>query len=218
MAATPLQLANAYSTIANGGFLFQPTVVKAIYAPLVPDLSPGMADLSKGTVVQSFDTPRYKDQLEMPPEIREPIVNGLTRVTNAFRQRNPGVTYPSNFYHTTTGERLFQTYPMDVLPIAGKTGTAQGANSYPWNDSSAFGAFSLDGAHPYTVVAYLEKSGYGAKAAAPVVKCIFTALAGQTTMDPVLPSDPLDVNSLVPAPPTALADSSCMPAAVDARD
>jgi nucleotide-binding universal stress UspA family protein len=32
------------------------------------------------------------------------------------------------------------------------------------------------------------------------------------------PSDPLDVNSLVPAPPTALADSSCMPAAVDARD
>jgi hypothetical protein len=68
------------------------------------------------------------------------------------------------------------------------------------------------------VVAYLEKSGFGAKAAAPVVKCIFTALAGETPMDPVLPSDPLDVNSLVPAPPTALADSSCMPAAVDARD
>ena len=27
---------------------------------------------------------------------------------------------------------------MNVLPIAGKTGTAQGAGSYPWNDSSAF--------------------------------------------------------------------------------
>ena len=33
---------------------------------------------------------------------------------------------------------------MNVLPIAGKTGTAQGAGSYPWNDSSAFAAFSLD--------------------------------------------------------------------------
>jgi len=105
-----------------------------------------------------------------------------------------------------------------VLPIAGKTGTAQGANSYPWNDSSAFAAFSLDKSKPYTVVAYLEKSGFGAKAAAPVVKCIFTALAGKTAMDPVLPSDPLDVNSLSPAPPTQLTDSSCMPSAVDARD
>ncbi|HZY08916.1 MAG TPA: penicillin-binding transpeptidase domain-containing protein, partial [Ilumatobacteraceae bacterium] len=113
---------------------------------------------------------------------------------------------------------LFETYPMKDLPIAGKTGTAQGANSYPWNDSSAFAAFSLDKAKPYTVVAYLEKSGFGAKAAAPVVKCIFTAIAGKTAMDPVLPSDPLDVNSLIPAPPTQLTDSSCMPSAVDARD
>ena len=69
---------------------------------------------------------------------------------------------------------------MSALPIAGKTGTAQGASSYPWNDSSVFAAFSLDDTKPYTVVAYLEKSGYGAKAAAPVVKCIFTALAGKT--------------------------------------
>ena len=218
MAATPLQLANAYSTIANGGFLYTPTIVKTIFNPLVPDLSPGVADISQAVVYKSFERPKYKDQLEMPPEIIQPIVAGLARVTNAYRVRNPGVTYPSTFYHTTTGERLFESYPMDVLPIAGKTGTAQGASSYPWNDSSAFGAFSLDKAHPYTVVAYLEKSGYGAKAAAPVVKCIFTALAGKTVMDPVLPSDPLDLNSLLPAPSTQLADSTCMPAAVDARD
>jgi len=218
MAATPLQLANAYSTIANGGFLRQPTVVKNILEPLTPDLSPGIADLSKAIVFQSFDGHAYKDQLEMPPEIYGPIINGLSRVTNAPRLRRPGVSFPSNFYHATTGEVLFQDYPMDELPIAGKTGTAQGAGSYPWNDSSAFGAFSLDDAKPYTVVAYLEKSGFGSKAAAPVVKCVFTALADPTKMDPVLPSDPLDLNSLVPAPPTQLKDSSCMPAAVEARD
>jgi penicillin-binding protein 2 len=218
MAATPLQLANAYSTIANGGFLYQPTVVKAIFEPLVPDLSPGVADLSKAVLFQSFESPKYKDQLEMPFEIRQPIIDGLTRVTNALRQREPGVRYPPSFYHTTTGEKLFVDYPMKVLPIAGKTGTAQGAGSYPWNDSSAFAGFSLDSAQPYTVVAYLEKSGFGAKAAAPVVKCVFTALGNPALMAPVLPSDPLDLTSLSPAPPTQLADSSCMPAAVDARD
>jgi penicillin-binding protein 2 len=218
MAATPLQLANAYSTIANGGFLYQPSVVKAIFEPLVPDLSPGVADLSKAVLFQSFESPKYKDQLEMPSEIRQPIVDGLTRVTNALRQREPGVRYPPSFYHTTTGERLFEDYPMKVLPIAGKTGTAQGAGSFPWNDSSAFAAFSLDSNQPYTVVAYLEKSGFGAKAAAPVVKCMFTALGNPALMAPVLPSDPLDLTSLSPAPPTQLADSSCMPAAVDARD
>ena len=107
---------------------------------------------------------------------------------------------------------------MSTLPIAGKTGTAQGAASFPWNDSSIFAAFSLDDTKPYTVIAYLEKSGFGAKAAAPVVKCMFTALAGKTVMDPVLPSDQLDLNSLLPAPPTELTDVSCMPPAVDARD
>jgi penicillin-binding protein 2 len=215
MAATPLQMANAYATLANGGFLMQPSVVKNIYAPLVPDLSPGMADLSKGTIVASFDKPVIKDQLEMDG-VRDPIVTGLRRVVNQPRMKSPGTNF--GHYHPTTGEDLFKTYPMSALPIAGKTGTAQGAGSYPWNDSSAFGAFSLDDTQPYTVVAYLEKSGFGSKAAAPVVKCIFTALAGKAPMDPVLLSDQLDLNSTVPAPSTGLADHSCMPGSVAAGD
>jgi penicillin-binding protein 2 len=217
MAATPLQMANAYSTLANGGFLMQPTIVKNVYAPLVPDKSPGMADLSKGTIIASFDKPVIKDQLEMDG-VRDPIITGLRRVVNQPRMKSPGTFYPGSYYHPTTGQKLFETYPMNVLPIAGKTGTAQGAGSYPWNDSSAFGAFSLDEAQPYTVVAYLEKSGFGAKAAAPVVKCVFTALAGKAPMDPVLVSDQLDLNSTVPAPPTTLADHSCMPNSVAAQD
>jgi penicillin-binding protein 2 len=217
-AATPLQLANAYSTLANGGFLRTPTVIKNIFQPLVPDLGPGMADLSKAVVFQTFDGYGYRDQLEMPPQIRDPIMNGITRVTNANRVKEPGVRNPTTFYHTTTAEKLFESYPMSALPVAGKTGTAQGANSYPWNDSSVFAGVSLDDSRPYTVVAYLEKSGYGAKAAAPVVKCIFTALAGKTVMDQVLPSDPLDLNSILPAPPTQLTDQTCMPPAVDRGD
>jgi penicillin-binding protein 2 len=205
-AATPLQLANAYATLANGGFLMTPHLVKAIYAPLTPDAAPAVADLQAGTVIDRLDDrPEIRRELPMPQEIRDPIIAGLTRVI-----RGPGVYYPAGRYRSTTGEALFENFPYDELPIAGKTGTAQGANNYGWNDSSAFGAFSLDGSQPYTVVAYLEKSGYGARAAAPVVKCVLGVLAGQIAPDPVLPSDALDIDRLVVAPERTMTDQSCL--------
>jgi penicillin-binding protein 2 len=204
-ASTPLQLANAYATIANGGFHMRPHIIKAIYAPLTPDSSPGWANLDAGTIVTSYDKPDIINQLEMPDKYRNPIIEGMSRVIEG-----PGSEYPAGFTHRATGELLFQTYPYDALPIAGKTGTAQGAKNYPWNDSSAFGAYSLDDTRPYTVVAYLEKSGYGAKAAAPVVKCMFTMLAGQLVPDAVQPSDPLDLRSPVAASPKELKDQTCL--------
>lgn len=208
MAATPLQIANAYSTIANGGFLLTPSIVRAIYAPLTPDLHAGVADLSRGTVRVSYVKPVVRDTLEMPPEVIEPILNGLHRVI-----RGPGVTYGS--LHKTTGEDLFRRYPVDIY---GKTGTAQGAASLPWNDSSVFGSFSEDERLPYTVVAYLEKSGYGSKAAAPVAKCMFLALANRVRMDPVLVSDALDTNSYTVAPEMRLPDSSCLGGSSGVKD
>jgi penicillin-binding protein 2 len=205
MAATPLQLTNAYATLANRGFLMRPHIVRNILAPLTPDREPAVADLDQAVVVESFERPEIKRQLEMPPDVIEPIVRGLTRVTTG-----PGVEYPSGRYRSTTAENLFETYPDNAIPVAGKTGTAQGARSYPWNDSSAFGAFSLDGNRPYTVVAYLEKSGYGSRAAAPVVKCMFTALSDLLVLDPVQPSDTLDVTATRAAPRRELTDQTCL--------
>lgn len=218
-ATTPLQLANAYAAIANSGFVMRPHIVKNIYAPLTPNKvnAPGFADLADGTVVESFEKPEIIHQLAMPPEIRLPIIAGLERVIcgrNIEREERCGVYYPESRYRSTTGESLFKDYANDVIPLAGKTGTAQGAGQYPWNDSSVFGAFSVDDnqEHPYTVLAYLEKSGYGSKAAAPVVKCIFTALSGEVPggLDPVVPADPLDVNSPYAAPPKELRDQGCL--------
>jgi len=200
MAATPIQMADAYATLANHGLLLQPSIVKNIYAPLTPDAGPAVADLTRGTVVKSYEQPIVRDALEMPAEQYDPIINGLRRVI-----RGKGVDY--QIYHATTGETLFAGFPVN---IAGKTGTAQGAGNLPWNDSSAFGAFSLDDAVPFTMYAYLEKSGYGSKAAAPVVKCMFLALTDKVTLDPVLVSDQLDLNSTVAAPPKQLADTGCL--------
>jgi penicillin-binding protein 2 len=204
LSASPLHLAMGYSTIANGGFVMRPEIIKAIYEPGTPDAAePGFADIAQARFAEE---PNLRGdivrQVPMPQEIRDEIDGGLRRVITG-----PG-TY-SDQYHSTTGEKLFRTYPSEAIPIAGKTGTAQGAKSYPWNDSSVFAGYSLDSEHPYTVSAYLEKSGYGGAAAGPVVKCIFTQLSGLTLTDPVVLSDPLDTSNLVPAPPKRLADPSC---------
>jgi penicillin-binding protein 2 len=57
--------------------------------------------------------------------------------------------------------------------------------------------------------AYLEKSGYGSQAAAPVVKCTFLALADPSRLDPVELSDPLDLDAVAAAPPQQMRDASC---------
>jgi penicillin-binding protein 2 len=203
LSATPMQLAVAYGTLANGGLVMRPRVVHAILAPGTPNGKSGRVDLAKSTVLQSFAEPQVVRDIGARPEILEPIVQGLTRVING-----PGVR--SDIYHSTTGEKLFRSYPKKSLPIAGKTGTAQGAGNLPWNDSSVFGSFSKDPKQPYSVVAYLEKSGYGSRAAAPVVKCLYTALAGKTTVAKAVPADPLDTASYAVASPQLLSNPLCL--------
>jgi penicillin-binding protein 2 len=204
LSASPLQLANGYATLANGGFVLKPEIIKAIYEPGVPDaLEPGFADLAKARfAVEPNIRGDLVRQIPFTEEIDGEISRGLRRVITG-----PGTV--SDYYHSTTGEKLFFYYPSSAIPVAGKTGTAQGAGNYPWNDSSAFAAYSVDDHHPFTVSAYLEKSGYGSQAAGPVVKCVFLQLSGIAPADPVVLSDPLDTENLVPAEPKNLADQSC---------
>jgi penicillin-binding protein 2 len=204
LSESPLQLANGYSTLANGGFVMKPEIIKAVYDPGVPDAStPGYADVMKGRLAfEPNVTGEVERQIPMPAAIRTEINNGLNRVIYGR-----GTT--SDFYHSTTGEKLFATYPGSAIPLAGKTGTAQGAGNYPWNDSSAFAAYSQDPNRPYTVSAYLEKAGYGSRAAGPVVKCMFLQLSGVALADEVVLSDPLDTESTEPAPEKWLRDTSC---------
>lgn len=203
LSASPLQLAVGYGALGNGGKVMRPRVVRAILAPGTPNGKSGQVNLAKSIVLQSFAEPQVVRDIQIRPEILDPIVQGLTRVITG-----PGVT--SDIYHSTTGEKLFRSYPKKSLPIAGKTGTAQGAGNLPWNDSSVFGSFSKDPKQPYSVVAYLEKSGYGSRAAAPVVKCVYTALAGKTTVAKAVPADPLDTASFAVASPQLLQNPLCL--------
>ena len=211
LSATPLQLAVGYATIANSGFVLQPKIVKAIWNPGVPDGETGAVDTRprhrRGVVRQAG-----AGQPDRRCRARSGCRSSHGPAACGAPRAECGVE--SDFYHMTTGENLFFDYPDEAIQIAGKTGTAQGASNYPWNDSSVFTGFSIDETNPYVVTAYLEKSGYGSQAAAPVVKCTFLALSGITPMEPVELSDPLDLNSRRAAPPQKLADTSCCNARV----
>jgi penicillin-binding protein 2 len=212
LSATPIQVASAYGVLGNGGRLMQPHLVKTVLEPGTPDSAPGVANMSQSSVIERFDDEEPTGVLDMTGDRLVPIVAGLSRVITG-----PGVT--SDSYHKTTGELLFKSYPYAALPIAGKTGTAQGLGNLPWNDSSAFGAFSLDPTQPYSAFAYLEKSGYGSQAAAPVVKCLFMAMAGKYKIDPVVAADPLNISSSAAAPPAYLRNPTCLSGSrSDSRD
>jgi penicillin-binding protein 2 len=205
LSASPLQLAMGYSTIANRGTLLRPEIIKAIYEPGVPDSEvQGYVDLSRARLaVEPNVNGDVIRRLPLAQEAWEEIDRGLARVITG-----PG-TQTTTGYRSTTGEKLFFYYPSNAIPLAGKTGTAQGAGNYPWNDSSAFAAYSRDPQRPYTVAAYVEKAGYGSQAAAPIVKCLFLQMSGLAPADPVVLSDALDTSSNRPAQPRRLADTEC---------
>jgi penicillin-binding protein 2 len=209
LAATPMQLAVGYGAFANGGWVMVPRVVQAIYPPNTPAAAePGFVDFRAvdPTLVERT-APTATREVPIEPEIRDEIVGGIRQ----------NITGPGTNNRSTTAEELFDVgYPDWAIQVAGKTGTAQGRFSYPWNDSSVFAAFSIQPEQPYTVVAYLEKSGFGSRGAAPVVKCLFLGLSDPSALAPVAVSEPLDPESDQLAPSlvdTSSAFTACMESA-----
>ena len=92
---TPLQLANAYAALANGGTLYSPRIGEALISP------------TTGQVVQKIN----------PPVIRHLPVSGntLAYIRNALA----GVVTQG------TAAGAFSGFPLDKVCVAGKTGTAQ---------------------------------------------------------------------------------------------
>ena len=142
---TPLALANAYATFANGGKHFTPEVAAAIVSP-------------RGTVLQRY-LPKLTGRVALPPSVRSPILQGLLGVVN-----NPsGTAYAA--FHT------YANFNLSAFPVAGKTGTAtvvQGQEPNSW-----FVGFGPVDHARYVVLCVIAQGGYGADAAAPVVAQTF---------------------------------------------
>jgi penicillin-binding protein 2 len=160
---TPLQLANAYAMIANGGTKYTPRLASAILEPRT-----GNAEAPE-EVVQELAKQEI-GAVELDPFHRAAVVDGLLGVV-------------------TSGEGTATT-AFDGLKdgtVAGKTGTAeQGANGK--QDTSLFAGIS--GVDPnagpqYITVAVVEEGGFGADVAAPIVRRVIDAIRGNAVADPV---------------------------------
>jgi penicillin-binding protein 2 len=175
--ATPLQIANGYATFANGGTVWTPHVVSRILAPGTPDVASGQVDLAQAVVVKDI-APVAASTVSISPETRDAVMEGLVGVL-----RNPRGTA----YNT------FKGYDWNLFPIAGKTGTAQDYTQKDERDTSLFAGFGpINDTPRYAAAAVLERAGFGAWSAAPVVKCFYEGVSGQVAMPEVVQSDALD--------------------------
>jgi len=151
LVVTPLQLANAYAAFANDGTLWQPHIEDRITD-------------ARGRPVAST-TPKVLRRLNFDPTTRATMLAGFQ---GAVAQAQPaGTAYPA-----------FQGFPLSLIPVAGKTGTAQVAGK---GDTSLFvGMFGGTVAAPrYVVAVVVEQAGFGAQTAAPIARRIIEAMNGQ---------------------------------------
>ncbi len=150
VAVTPIQLANAYATFANGGTRYAPNIALKVTRS-------GREDSVKRTI-----EPRINSTVDLPPEIRDPLLQGLMGVTSQERGTAYGV---------------FKGFPLQSFPVAGKTGTAQVKGKA---DTAVFTAFGPVPDPRYEVAVIMEESGFGGTAAAPVARKLFDVFAGVT--------------------------------------
>jgi penicillin-binding protein 2 len=145
---TPLQLANAYAAFANGGTLFQPTVVDRITAYRHPE----------------------KVLFKPAQKVLQKIDWGATN-HDAMLTGFEGAT------QTGTAAGAFEGFPAGWV-TAGKTGTAQtGTPTHPKVDHSWFVGFGPNPAARYSAAMIMEHAGFGADAAAPAIRQILEAIA-----------------------------------------
>jgi penicillin-binding protein 2 len=145
--ATPLQLAVAYSAIANGGRVVRPHLGK-----LVEDES--------GRELQQL-TKASQRRVKLDPGYRDAIMDGLHQAASG-----PGGT-------STT---VFAGWPQGQLPVYGKTGTAEvfSLEAGGYVDQSWYVAYVPHKTKPIVVALTVEKGGFGAEAAAPAVRQILS--------------------------------------------
>ena len=147
-ALTPIALANAYATFANGGTRYKPQVAAAVID-------------AHGNVIQRY-LPRVVGHVALPPRVRNPILQGLIGAVESPQ----GTAYGT--FHSIVN------FSLTSFPIAGKTGTA--SNAYRQEPNSWFVGFGPTNKPKYVVLCVISQGGYGADAAAPVVAETFNYL------------------------------------------
>jgi penicillin-binding protein 2 len=144
--STPLQMANAYATIANGGTLYQPYIVDRLR--------------EVGGATEQIGKPEKLGELSLSAEQIAQIQSALRDQTSNANDVGSASVFGPNYSY----------------PIAGKTGTAQIGRERDSKPHSWFAAFGPYGETATVAsVVMIENIGEGGKYAAPATKKIFDA-------------------------------------------
>lgn len=147
---TPLQLAVAYASIANGGTVYRPHVLKCL-AQLNVSRPTVVDEACKAGLVPKAASPKVLGRVDIPP-------GAFTLIEDAMSGAVRG---------EGTAAGAFTGFPLDRVFVAGKTGTAQMKPKQPF---SWFAGIAKAQGKEIVVVALVEEAGTGSQIAAPIVR------------------------------------------------
>jgi penicillin-binding protein 2 len=178
---TPVGLANAYATFANGGTRYEPQVAAALVDP------------STDQVVKQFG-PRALAHVPIAPQNYSAMLQGFEGAIT---------------YGTAAGTFAgYAGFSLSQFQIAGKTGTADTTISTITKGTDEpnawFVGFGPEPNPKYVVAVVVDHGGYGAQAAAPAVMNIFNYLVTNPVGPVQLPTAKTPpANAPAPANPPA---------------
>ena len=153
---------NVNLAIGQGDLLVTPLQLANAYAALATGLVPPtphvFADRPSPTVA--------RPAAGLDPGARTAVLAGLGRAVGS---------------REGTASAAFAGFPLDRVPVAGKTGTAQVNGK---GDTALFAAVAPADDPRYVVVAIVEESGFGSVVAAPIVRRVLDVLTGVSTGPP----------------------------------
>ena len=148
--ASPLQMAMAYATVANGGIAYEPRLIRTV---LEPNGQPTLDDEGKIAVP---DAPKIREDLRktLSPDQIEVVRHGLWEVVNETGGPGGGGTGKAGQVKGTV--------------VAGKTGTAQATERGQKEDIAWFCCFAPYDHPKYVIAVMVEGGAHGGSVAGPV--------------------------------------------------
>jgi cell division protein FtsI/penicillin-binding protein 2 len=170
MLATPLQLANGYAAMVNGGTVWKPRVVQEVVDPT-------------GDVIE--DNPKsILTSVDIAPRTRRLLLEDLQQVVNNSERG--------------TARAAFKDFGPNVELVGGKTGTgevikAPRSEQFRQVDNAFFVGVAPINDPQYVVSIVIERGGSGGRVAAPVARQVLQYLLngpeGVTELAPGLDAD-----------------------------
>ncbi len=167
---TPLQLADAYATFANGGTRYQPLIVSKVTRP--KDLGLDPRDPDNYELVRTED-PKVVGNVTYTGDHYQRLLTGLQGVVT-----NGSGTANSAWAANRT-----------AWPMAGKTGTAQVNGKADTSVFVAFGPSPAAEPPKYAISVIIPESGFGADVSAPLAFGIMKDVSNNTVPATVSDAD-----------------------------